>query len=137
MIETKDLFWLAGLLEGEGCFTVSDKYPRIVLTMCDLDVMERANRLLRPFSDSLKNKPKRVQRQAETFRHPIYVISLSGARAAGWMMTLYDLMGHRRQARIREALQTWRSAPSGRGMYQLKRYAPELLPKKEEPAAIN
>jgi len=130
MISTKDLYWLAGLLEGEGCFSVGGgKYPTITLWMCDLDVIERANDLLRAA------EPKRVQRRADTDRLPIYYICLTGARAAGWMMTLYSLMGKRRQERIRVVLETWKTKSAGRGPYKLKRYAPELLPKKEEAQA--
>ena len=33
--------WIAGLLEGEGCFTISSGYPRIILKMTDKDIVER------------------------------------------------------------------------------------------------
>lgn len=116
MINAKDIYWLAGLLEGEGHFGLTGgKYPKIVLWMCDLDVIERANKLLRAAD------PKRVQRQPD--RLPIYCLCLSGARAAGWMMTLYSLMGSRRQDRIRLALGTWKSLSGGRRAYRLKRYS--------------
>lgn len=119
MIDTKDLYWLAGLLEGEGCFDMTGgRYPRVVVMMCDLDVVERANKLLRPVVLLKERLPARIQRQPD--RLPIYRISLSGGRAAGWMMTLYPFMGQRRQKRIREVLSVWRSAPSLRRPYGLK-----------------
>lgn len=43
MIESKDLYWLSGLLEGEGCFRAQEHgQPIIVLAMSDEDVVARA-----------------------------------------------------------------------------------------------
>lgn len=54
MIKAKDIYWLAGLLEGEGCFTVrryegrqTGGLPVINLWMTDLDVIKRASTILR------------------------------------------------------------------------------------------
>lgn len=33
--------WVAGVIEGEGSFVLADKFPRIRVTMTDLDVLER------------------------------------------------------------------------------------------------
>ena len=33
--------WLAGILEGEGCFTIIGGYPRLVLKMTDEDIVTR------------------------------------------------------------------------------------------------
>lgn len=53
-MESTDLAWLAGLLEGEGCFgifmktsTTGEPYPtfRITLKMCDEDVVSRAHHI--------------------------------------------------------------------------------------------
>lgn len=108
-----DLYWLAGLIEGEGCFSVCGNkkdgrkgVPTLALGMCDLDVMERAGRLLgkapyRPVQ--VFNGSKRVR---DSFRIHIY-----GAPAVSWMRRLYPLMGHRRQARIREVLELTGYAP--------------------------
>lgn len=44
-----EIAWMAGLLEGEGCFTAEGgqrarfRYPRITLGMTDRDVVERAS----------------------------------------------------------------------------------------------
>jgi len=50
MLETKDLYWLAGLLEGEGSFgaTKDGAYPNVCLKMNDKDVVFKAHKLLRP-----------------------------------------------------------------------------------------
>ena len=39
--------WLAGLLEGEGCFTARGKYPSVILKMKDHDVVKRAATLMK------------------------------------------------------------------------------------------
>lgn len=55
MIETKDIYWLAGLLEGEGAFCVRGKlsndgskgaYPVIQVGSTDRDVIMRAAKLM-------------------------------------------------------------------------------------------
>lgn len=119
-IQTKDIYWLAGLLEGEGCFadngpTYRD-VPLIVVKMYDLDVVGRALSVLNPGGCRLPTVYRRVDRT-----QPFHVAKISGNRAAGWMMTLYPLMGERRQARIREVLKSWsKSSRPSRGLYRLK-----------------
>ncbi len=46
MMSLKDLAWLGGLLEGEGCFMIPKGSPRIALAMSDKDVVQRAARLM-------------------------------------------------------------------------------------------
>jgi hypothetical protein len=110
MVSVKDLAWLAGLLEGEGCFSTNGRAAhrgiRVSINMTDLDVLERVHALAKgvlggPYYPDEKNHGKKpywkwtVSRQAD---------------AAGLMMTVYPLMGERRQARIREMLERWRNA---------------------------
>lgn len=109
---TTDICWLAGVLEGDGCFTVAGKRdPRIALSMYDKDVVERAMRIMHP-KTYRKNGNDVTVRQAKNRRQPTYSFRISGRRAAGWMMTLYPQMGERRQARIRELLARWLASPS-------------------------
>lgn len=106
-----DIAWLAGLLEGEGCFRVSRSDPRpgrgpvigVVLKMTDRDVVERAARLM---GGPLRGP---VAPRGPLARKPGWEVSIHGAPAAAWMMTLYPLMGARRQSAIRRALQDWRA----------------------------
>ena len=55
-MDSKDLYWLAGLLEGEGCFSSHRKsgYPSIVLQSSDKDIVKRAALLCggRPITES-------------------------------------------------------------------------------------
>ena len=104
-LSVNDLYKLAGLLEGEGCFTRGDVgYPVIKMTSTDRDV---------------------VQWVADAFGIPVigpyfpggsfigkkmaYKCEVKGSRAAGFMMTLYLLLFSRRRARIRELLAEWRN----------------------------
>lgn len=99
-----DLRQLAGLLEGEASFHLHrHKYPRIDLRMTDRDVVEWAANLLgtklRLYPNSSGN-PKHL---------PVWSTQVDGARAAGWMMTLYKHLGDRRRAKVREILSVWRA----------------------------
>ena len=104
MMRASDIHWLAGLMEGEGCFTIQRTGKGyipllVVLAMTDIDVVERAAQMIgvrvRMYQRTSKGKP-------------IYRIQLHGPRAVQWMMTLYGLMGQRRRLRIRELLALWR-----------------------------
>jgi hypothetical protein len=101
MILMKDIFWLAGLLEGEASFEVHYSYPRINLQMTDLDVCVRAAKILGVESVRARKTPPG--------RKQLYVVRLNGRRAIEWIMTLYTLMGERRQAKFRELISRWKS----------------------------
>jgi hypothetical protein len=107
-MEMKDLYWMSGLVEGEGCFRRAKDLGKgrasgnvqLQIAMTDRDVIERAGRLLRTRVYEYDKAPPRKR---------IYSVVVSGPRAAGWMMTLYSLMGERRKAKIVECLAAWRS----------------------------
>lgn len=95
----KDVYWLAGLLEGEGCFSTSRFCPIIALSMTDEDVVSRATKLLgASYGRHICKKP----------RKDCFQVHLYGDKAIAWMMTLYPLMGKRRQERIREIISGWK-----------------------------
>lgn len=102
-MKDSDLYWLAGLLEGEGCFSIcggNGNTPTVAVGMTDIDIMERVGRLLgkTPYRPAqMFSSGKRVR---DSHRIHIY-----GKPAVAWMRRLYPLMGHRRQARIREVLE--------------------------------
>lgn len=111
MLSPSNLGWLAGLLEGEGCFSLtgtSRTTPTITLVMTDQDVMERAADVMGAPSIWM---PKLRPRRKQTYR-----FALSGSRAVGWMMTLYPFLGSRRKARLRECLDVWRRVPVKRSL---------------------
>lgn len=100
-ISLGDIKWLAGLLEGEGCF-LNQGSITVHLNMSDPDIVERAGRIMH----GTPSPPV-----FRTVGMPQYSVRIFGARAAGWMMTLYPLMGARRQAQITTALGRWHTQP--------------------------
>jgi hypothetical protein len=95
------LYWLAGLLEGEGSFVAgppsSPRVPRIQLPMTDRDIVERAARLF--------DRPVwRSDRGAELGYKPCFLTALKGAAAVHLMVVLKPVMGARRRAQIERAL---------------------------------
>ena len=95
LTETRDIIWLAGLLEGEGYFGLNrGKYPRITLHMTDEDIVIRAAALM----------GSNIYRQRNC-----WIAQVNGARAIMWMMTLYTLLGERRREAIRMVIKVWRT----------------------------
>lgn len=115
MRTTKDLAWLGGLLEGEASFMMRKGSPKIALQMTDLDVMQKVARILDVKVGDYSRKPK----GKETYL-PVWHLAVHGIKAIGWMLTLYQFFGDRRQAKIREVVSSWRDHPasprSSRGM---------------------
>lgn len=111
----KELYWLAGLLEGEGCFTFGNlsqsgsgfRHPALVLDMTDKDTMEKAAAMFGTSVYTLHTPTMKKNNGKPSFRTQV-----TGTRAVAWMMTLYPLMGSRRQERIREILHSWRESPA-------------------------
>jgi hypothetical protein len=100
--DARALSWLAGLLEGEGTFSLNcDKkgncYPVISVNMCDGAVVRSAARLLEAPSVA-----PRAPRHEEW--RPTFVAQVGGAHAAEWMKRLRLFMGIRRTAAIDAAL---------------------------------
>ena len=107
MVTVKDIAWMAGLLEGEGCFhLLNKKYPAISLMMTDYDVLLRAkktwrhNKIYGPIVRKTKNG---------TYQKPIWQLRITGPKAIGWMMTVYSFLGTRRKEAIENCLSTWQS----------------------------
>lgn len=104
---TKNIAWLAGFLEGEGCFYYS-KTPVIILSSTDLDVVEKAASILR-----IKRIKPHIPTQQQLGSKTQHKIKMTGSSAAAWMQTLYVLLGTRRQSKIREVLGIWKNAHRG------------------------
>jgi hypothetical protein len=97
-----ELHWLAGLLEGEGCFTTGGgERPAayVKLAMTDLDVVARAAGLMGISTDQIRERPRHPTHQT------CYEISIGGTRALKLMKKVYPLMGIRRRQRIEELLE--------------------------------
>lgn len=55
----QDILWLAGLLEGEGCFNyrADRKQARVTVEMTDRDIIERVARL---FDTNISTRPAKI-----------------------------------------------------------------------------
>lgn len=100
-VESENLYWAAGLLEGEGSFQVSSSTstPFISCGMTDLDVLERLQEILGgnlygPF-------------QGRDHHKPSWTWMLKGRASVSVMELLKPLMGSRRQSQIDHSLSTW------------------------------
>ena len=100
--DERDAAWLAGLLEGEGCFTVTRAgglaYPVVSIHMTERSVIERVARLFDAPGKVWVEQPRRVDWRTT------YATALTGKAAAGLMTRLGPLMGQRRRAAIDAAL---------------------------------
>ena len=115
-VRTRDIHWIAGLIEGDGCFFVRKgkynngpaysayrEYPGIDISMTDEDVVKHAHQIAGGTFSKLKHKTRGDK--------SIYSLRLRGKHALSWMMTLFPLMGRRRQAKLKEILLKWRTSP--------------------------
>lgn len=97
--------WLAGLLEGEGCFYAGPPSSRsqmgVSVQMCDRDVIERAARLM--------GARYIYERRAGADRgwRPTHTATVVGYRATTLMRELRPLMGARRKEQIDRALASY------------------------------
>ena len=102
-----ELHWLAGLLEGEGCFTVykpeKNNYPvcAIQIAMTDKDVMDRVHKLIgghySPYQATCKGKPTKTA----------YKIHLTNRREIAKLgAKLLPLMGERRAEALEKVIWT-------------------------------
>lgn len=94
--------WLAGLLEGEGCFTVFRRRPsgregtQITLAMTDRDVVQRAADLM--------GTTVNLMRPARGNHNAMWRTIASSQRAEDIMLSIRPFMGTRRVARIDDIL---------------------------------
>lgn len=104
----KDIYWIAGILEGEGHFGLShsENYPRISLTMTDEDIVSRVKDIMSP-----RTLIHRHHRNPLDWK-PIYELRINSHYAVGWMMTLYSIMSARRKEQIQDTLSSWRKSNS-------------------------
>lgn len=114
MRRTQDLFWVAGLLEGEGCFYVTPPSRgtavSVICEMTDEDVLVKLAKILR--LGWVREKPRKTVNGKTTYRY-----TASGSQAIQIMLTIYPLMSGRRKEKIEECVTKWRSV-GGPGSYK-------------------
>jgi hypothetical protein len=111
---TLTLYWLAGLLEGEGTFMrpapSSPRSPILRLAMTDRDVVERAAVIWQRAVCVDDDRP-------EAHFKPVFITTVRGAPAVEWMRSLYPVMSEQRRRQIDAAIRghvgARRSCPGG------------------------
>ena len=96
-----DIAWAAGLIEGEGCFTLhSKKHPYFLLDMTDKDVLEKFHKIF-PFTNlrGPYTNPKKPLHK-ERWRVDAY-----GPKARHIMLLVSPYLCSRRVAKINELLE--------------------------------
>jgi len=111
-----DIAWIAGILEGEGCFMIytrESKFnnrwkpsssPIVCLRMTDTDVVDRVGMLLGKEADRYSHYHNISRGYKKAYR-----LRLVGPKAIGLMMTIYSFMGIRRRAKIKEIITEWKN----------------------------
>ena len=102
MVETKDLYWAAGFLEGEGCFSRTGKgrTPTVTAVQVDKEPLERLHAIFGGTLCFYQRKPGEKGRDYWIWR-------TSSALSVGVMLTLWSMLSERRQERIREIISEW------------------------------
>ena len=95
---------MAGLFEGQGHLSFSGGIPSLVMASSDLDVVSRVAATL---GSTLRGPQRR-----NGDRKDVWITSIQGPKAVGWMMTLYSVFGTRSRTRVREVLNRWRKSAS-------------------------
>jgi hypothetical protein len=102
-IDELTLYWLAGLLEGEGSFCVGlPSHPNsssIHIKMVDEEVIAKVSAIW-----GVKYHRYFPKRYEASGWRPVYVSKVTGRRAVEFMMLLCPLMGKRRQGQIDRAI---------------------------------
>lgn len=120
-IKLKNLYWLAGILEGEGCFSYSCS-PGIKIGTTDKDIVDRVAKYF--------NKKSRGPYKYKINKKDVYYTEIFGIGAIEWMKILYPLMGIRRKQKIKEILKRFKKAP-GKGHNKGKGEKPKCHPKRK------
>ena len=102
-MEEYERYWVAGFLEGEGCFTVNrvkEKiYLRIQVTSVDKDVLER---LCACVGSGHVSGPHKIRKDTH---NATYAWRMNMQREVLVLLrSIYSLMGERRKKQIRVAL---------------------------------
>ena len=98
---------LQGIIEGEGCVVVSPKSKtlRLSIEMTDLDILQKVQKI---FGETCRLSKRTVKLENPKWKDR-YILHLCGPKLPQWLMTIYCLMGTRRQSKIRDALEMWKT----------------------------
>ena len=94
--------WAAGFLEGEGSFYTKES-PTVSASQVELEPLLMLHKW---FGGHIS-----PHMHGRTDRQDSYIWYVNGSIAIGVMMTLFTLMGERRQGQIKDAILKWRAKP--------------------------
>jgi hypothetical protein len=104
--------WLAGLLDGEGCFDAPRNNPRIRVKMSDHDVILRAADLM--------GASTHVERAWREGYKDLMVAQITGDRAVSVMRSVLPWLSARRTAKVLELITANAARQERRGRRHLK-----------------
>ena len=102
-MDLKKLHWVAGFLEGEGCFHVGGR-TSMAAAQVQIEPLEKVQRIL----GGTINGPYSTKNPK---RKPFFSWRLNGVPAIAAMLTLFSLLSPKRKAAITRAVQEWKAAP--------------------------
>lgn len=101
--------WLAGLLDGEGCFDAPRNNPRIRVKMSDHDVIIRAADLM--------DASTHLETPGRHGYKPLMVAQITGARAVAVMRAVLPLLSARRTAKATSLITAYAARPASRSRH--------------------
>lgn len=104
MISVKDIAWAAGFIEGEGCFSWHKTTPQVQVAQKGLEPLEKVRSI---FGGEITHRKD----------SGVSYLQMTSIEAISCMMTIYPLMSPRRQAKIREILETWKRYKHANGIW--------------------
>lgn len=99
-LTVRNIEWLAGFLDGEGCF-------RFNINRCVVQVVQKDPWPIMKIHQLVGGRLYRVKGSCESGRF-YYSLHLTGRYAVGLMLTLYPLLSPRRQQKIVECMGKWK-----------------------------
>ena len=102
-----EIAWLAGYLEGEGCFGIynskNNDYPSIHVATTDLDILYKVKELMNTnsFSSDLRTGKNGWKRTYRTISF--------GEKSITTMKEILPHMGERRTKKILEIIEAWKN----------------------------
>lgn len=110
-LQEKELYWLAGILEGEGSFIPQrEKYPcQISIQMSDEDIIAKIANIFNVSYHSYY-----PQKSIDKGWKKVYSTTLRGFKSIELMRKLQPLMGIRRSNKIQECIDSFYFKPTGK-----------------------
>lgn len=106
-MNTNELYWIAGIFEGEGCLSIATANRKsggsisVYVGMTDKDVIDRLDSIYPGKRYERKHQGKKWK--------TLYLWQLNGKDAYAFIKTIYPILGERRKARADELIALWES----------------------------